>query len=61
MQIFVLEDDNAIGMGLTYSLENEGYSVTLAKDVKSALEIINEKEFALYILYPYNNHIKLLV
>lgn len=42
--------DNAIGMGLTYSLENEGYSVTLAKDVKSALEIINEKEFALYIL-----------
>ncbi len=50
MQIFVLEDDNAIGMGLTYSLENEGYSVTLAKDVKSALEIINEKEFALYIL-----------
>ncbi len=50
MQIFVLEDDNAIGMGLTYSLENEGYSVTFAKDVKSALEIINEKEFALYIL-----------
>ena len=50
MQIFVLEDDNAIGMGLTYSLENEGYSVMLAKDVKSALEIINEKEFALYIL-----------
>lgn len=50
MQIFVLEDDNAIGMGLTYSLENEGYSVTLAKNVKSALNIINEKEFALYIL-----------
>ncbi len=50
MQIFVLEDDNAIGMGLTYSLENEDYSVTLAKDVKSALNIINEKEFALYIL-----------
>lgn len=50
MQIFVLEDDNAIGMGLTYSLENEGYSVTLTKDVKSALNIINEKEFALYIL-----------
>ncbi len=50
MQIFVIEDDNAKGMGLTYSLENEGYSVTLAKDVKSALEIINEKEFALYIL-----------
>lgn len=50
MQIFVLEDDSAIGMGLTYSLENEGYSVTLAKDVKSALDIINEKQFSLYIL-----------
>ncbi len=50
MQIFVLEDDNAIGMGLTYSLENEGYSVTLAKDIKSALSIIDKKEFALYIL-----------
>ena len=50
MQIFVLEDDSAIGMGLTYSLENEGYSVTLAKDVKSALDIIHEKQFSLYIL-----------
>lgn len=50
MQIFVLEDDHAIGMGLTYSLENEGYKVTLAKDVKSAMNIIREKEFALYIL-----------
>lgn len=50
MQIFVLEDDSAIGMGLTYSLENEGYSVTLAKDVKSAMNIIDEEKFALYIL-----------
>ncbi len=50
MQIFVLEDDSAIGMGLTYSLENEGYSVTLAKDVKSALDIIYKKAFSLYIL-----------
>lgn len=50
MQIFVLEDDSAIGMGLTYSLENEGYSVTLAKDVKFAMNIIDEEKFALYIL-----------
>lgn len=50
MQIFVLEDDSAIGMGLTYSLENEGYNVTLAKDVKFAMDIINEKQFSLYIL-----------
>ena len=25
MKLFVLEDDAAIGMGLSYSLKNEGY------------------------------------
>lgn len=50
MDIFLLEDDEAIGIGLTYSLENEGYSVTLAKSVKEAEKIIDEKEFSLYIL-----------
>ena len=50
MDIFLLEDDEAIGIGLTYSLENEGYNVTLAKSVKEAEKIIAEKEFSLYIL-----------
>lgn len=50
MDIFLLEDDEAIGIGLTYSLENEGYNVTLAKSVKQAEKIIDEKEFSLYIL-----------
>ncbi len=50
MDIFLLEDDNAIGIGLSYSLKNEGYSVTIAKTVKDALKIINEKTFTLYIL-----------
>lgn len=50
MKIFVLEDDDAIGIGLTYSLENEGYTVTLAKSVKDAKEIISNDSFALYIL-----------
>ena len=50
MDIFLLEDDGAIGIGLTYSLENEGYNVTLAKSVKEAEKIIDEKEFSLYIL-----------
>lgn len=50
MDIFLLEDDEAIGIGLTYSLENEGYNVTLAKIVKEAEKIIDEKEFSLYIL-----------
>lgn len=50
MDIFLLEADEAIGIGLTYSLENEGYNVTLAKSVKEAKKIIDEKEFSLYIL-----------
>lgn len=50
MDIFLLEDDEAIGIGLTYSLENEGYNVTLAKSVKEAEKIIDEKELSLYIL-----------
>ena len=50
MDIFLLEDDNAIGIGLSYSLKNEGYSVTIAKTVEEALEIIRNKSFTLYIL-----------
>lgn len=50
MDIFLLEDDEAIGIGLTYSLENEGYNVTLAKKREEAEKIIDEKEFSLYIL-----------
>lgn len=50
MDIFLLEDDSAIGIGLCYSLENEGYKVTLAKSVKEAEEMIDKKSFSLYIL-----------
>ena len=50
MKLFVLEDDAAIEMGLSYSLKNEGYDVTVAKNVKSAYEILNKETFSLYIL-----------
>ena len=50
MNVFLLEDDEAIGIGLKYSLENEGYTVTIATSVKSAFEIINKEKFVLYIL-----------
>ena len=50
MNVFLLEDDEAIGIGLKYSLENEGYTVTIATSVKLAFEIINKEKFALYIL-----------
>ncbi len=50
MKIFVLEDDEAIGIGLSYTLQSEKYEVTLAKNVKSAMEIIEKDSFDLYLL-----------
>lgn len=46
----MLEDDNAISMGISYSLTNEGYEVTTAKSVKEGLKIIEKESFSLYIL-----------
>lgn len=50
MEVFLLEDDAAIGMGLSYALENEGYKTTLTKTVSEALKLVEEKTFSLYIL-----------
>lgn len=50
MNLFLLEDDSAISMGISYSLTNEGYSVTTASSVKQGLEIIKNNSFSLYIL-----------
>jgi DNA-binding response OmpR family regulator len=50
MNIFLLEDDEAIGVALTYSLQSEGYEVTLAKSIAEAKSIINSNTFSLYIL-----------
>ena len=36
MKVFLLEDDDAIGMGLKYSLEKEGYEVTHVKTATEA-------------------------
>lgn len=50
MKLFLLEDDSAIVTGLAYSLQNEGYTVSIAKTVKEACEIISNEDFSLYIL-----------
>lgn len=50
MKIFLLEDDEAIGIGLQYSLENEGYRVIWAKCVSDAEERIGKEPADLYIL-----------
>ncbi len=50
MDILVLEDDDAIALGLAYSLKSEGFAVTVCKTVADALHTIAEKDFALHIL-----------
>ena len=50
MDIFLLEDDSAIAMGLSYSLSNEGYTVTVARSVAEGMDIVAKQSFALYLL-----------
>ena len=50
MKIFLLEDDDAIGTGLKYSLEKEKYEVCHVKTKKDALEILGKESFDLCIL-----------
>lgn len=50
MRIFVLEDDEAIGIGLSYTLESEKYEVTLVKTIAEAKKTVEKEEFDLYIL-----------
>lgn len=50
MKIFLLEDDEAIALGLSYSLEKEGYDVTLAKSIADAKSLLSCNNFDLHIL-----------
>lgn len=50
MNIFLLEDDDAIAMGLTYTLEKEGYSVTRRKTAAQARLTWENGKFDLGIL-----------
>jgi DNA-binding response OmpR family regulator len=50
MKIFLLEDDDAIGMGLKYSLEKEGYEVAHVKTAAEAKAAWKTKEYDLSIL-----------
>jgi DNA-binding response OmpR family regulator len=50
MKVFLLEDDDAIGMGLKYSLEKEGYSACLYKSKADALNAWKTGEYDLCIL-----------
>lgn len=49
MKIYLLEDEETIGMGLQYSLEQEGYEVTWGKTVAEAVSS-DFQNYDLYIL-----------
>lgn len=49
-QILLVEDDKGIALGLSYSLEEAGYEVTVCHDAASALREIQGRRFDLAIL-----------
>jgi DNA-binding response OmpR family regulator len=49
-QILLVEDDKTIALGLSYSLEKEGYGVTACRDAASALKEIQSQRFDLAVL-----------
>ncbi len=49
-QILLAEDDKTIAMGLSYSLEEEGYEVTVCHDAASAMKEVKSRRFDLAIL-----------
>lgn len=50
MKILFVEDDDAIAMGLQYTLEQEGYQVTRRRTVKEALAALSGSVFDLCLL-----------
>lgn len=50
MKIFLVEDDDAIGTGLKYSLVKEGYEVLLCTSKEQALASWGKSQYALCIL-----------
>ncbi len=50
MKVFLVEDDDAIGMGLKYSLDKEGYEVAYMKTVAEAQEAWKEGVYDICIL-----------
>lgn len=50
MRIFLLEDEGAIGIGLEYSLKQEGYEVVWSRTQAEAMRFISEETFDLFLL-----------
>ena len=51
MRIFLLEDEDAIGIGLEYSLKQEGYEVVWSRTQAEAMSFISEETFDLFFFF----------
>ena len=49
-RILLVEDEAHLAKGLTFNLEQEGYSISVAEDGQSALDQLGGQEFDLIIL-----------
>ena len=50
MRVLLVEDDEAIAMGLNYSLQKEGYEVVVVKNVAETRSVLNEEKLDICIL-----------
>ncbi len=50
MNILVLEDDNIIASGLEYSLQQEGFTVTISDRCKNAVRLIEKENYDIVLL-----------
>ncbi len=50
MKLLVVEDDSTIALGLEYSLQQEGYTVSVCGSVRQALELLQAEHFDFYLL-----------
>jgi len=48
--ILLVEDEQSLAIGLEYNFSEEGYSVTIAKDGREAIEIFEKDQFDLIVL-----------
>lgn len=49
-RILLVEDNESIVMGLQYLLENEGFTIKIAENVKGARQLLDEDKFDLILL-----------
>ncbi|MDI7814874.1 response regulator transcription factor [Clostridioides difficile] len=50
LKLLIVEDDSTISFGIKYALEQEGFSVDIAKDLLSGKEMISSNEYNMILL-----------